>query len=59
MGTFAKSAHFYVPKMTFPVPNKNSETTFICPTCPKNDEITFGFKRLPLLVKFLANSKYA
>ena len=36
-------------------PNKNSETTFISPTSPKNDGITYGFKRLPLLVGFKAH----
>ena len=36
-------------------PHKNSETTFISPTSPKNDGIAFCFKRLPLLEGFSAN----
>ena len=53
--------HFFVPenghfwqkcpslgaqKWHFWCPNKNSETTFISPTSPKNDGIDFRFKRL-------------
>ena len=36
-------------------PNKKTETTFKSPTSPKNDGISFGFKRLPLLDGFLAH----
>ena len=32
--------------------NKNSETTFLSPTPPKNDGMAFCFKRLPLLEGF-------
>ena len=44
---------------TFGCPNENSDPTFISPTSPKNDEYDFGFKHLPLLNGFSANSKYA
>ena len=37
------------PPKDFGCPDQNSETTFISPTSPKNDGITFGLKRLPLL----------
>ena len=46
-------------KWHFECPNKNSESTFISQTSPKNDGIDFSFMRLPLLDGFLAISKYA
>ena len=48
----AKDGHFWqkcpysgTKKWHFRCPNKNSFSTFISPTSPKNDGITFGFKR--------------
>ena len=49
MATFDKSAQ------NFGCPNENSETTIISPTSPKNDEIVFCFKRLPLFGWFSTN----
>ena len=46
-------------KWHFRCPYNNFETTFISPTSPKNYEYEFGFKHLPLLNGFSANSKYA
>ena len=42
-------------KWHFGCPNENSKTTFISQTSPKNDEIAFRFKRLPLLDRISAN----
>ena len=48
-GTFAKSDQ---KKWHFRCPNKNSETTFISPTSPKNDGIVFDFRRSQVLDGF-------
>ena len=52
-----KWPHSGTKKWHFGCPNKNSETTFISPTSPKNDGIAFGFKCLPLLDGFLIHSE--
>ena len=50
-----KCLSLHAQKWLFGCPNKNVETTFISPTSPKNDGISFGFKRCPLLDGFSVN----
>ena len=56
-GTFGKSAQIWNKKTALWVPKWKFWDHFLTPTSPKNDRITFCFKRFPLLDAIWANSK--